>query len=325
MLENLFKKKELSLVGAGNATSKALLLARVAALKDSSPPLFFLLAEERKTARRIAENLSFFSATGAEILQLPREEDLEKARRARARLARQLYSSSWEKPAILALTAGDLETPLPSAAALEKNSVSLAAGASFSFAEIFELLLAAGFEPTEMAFVEPGSFLRRGNLLDLFPSVATNPLRLEFDGERLAGIFEFDLASGETLAEKKEVSFSAEQPKEDSKIVDFLGADAIVVLDEGAEGEEVKKFLAAAKAREVPRLSFSSFGEENAAEALRFSEVLRSSSLGDFVSDLKKKKDAGWRIVVATHRPQELARVFEEKKIVFKQGERFEN
>jgi hypothetical protein len=58
-----------------------------------------------------------------------------------------------------------------------------------------------------------------------------------------------------------------------------------------------------------------------AAGRLPLSEVLRSASIGDFVGDLKKKKDVGWQIAIATRRPAELRSVLEERKIDFSEGD----
>ncbi len=49
--------------------------------------------------------------------------------------------------------------------------------------------------------LKPGKFRVRGDVVDLFPAYANHPIRVEFWGDEVESIREFDLISGETLRE----------------------------------------------------------------------------------------------------------------------------
>ena len=134
------------------------------------------------------------------------------------------------------------------------------AGSSLSFQQVREALFALGFQPS--ALVEAvGEFSVRGGLIDVFPVGRAEPLRLEFDGQKLASLRSFDIRSQRTLANIKEaeldpaseIVLDARQRKQvlikalnenilhnfffsvydrPGTILDYLPADALIVWDE---------------------------------------------------------------------------------------------
>ncbi len=59
-------------------------------------------------------------------------------------------------------------------------------------------LLEAGYEPVTMV-THPGQFARRGGILDLFPSTVAEPIRIEWEGDRIASMRAFDPGTQRTL------------------------------------------------------------------------------------------------------------------------------
>ncbi len=80
-----------------------------------------------------------------------------------------------------------LERPESAAPVLE-----LRAGDSWERGGLIEKLTALGYRPREMVEIA-GDLAWRGNVLDVFPVAGAGPLRLEFEGRRLASLRFFDL------------------------------------------------------------------------------------------------------------------------------------
>jgi transcription-repair coupling factor (superfamily II helicase) len=84
-------------------------------------------------------------------------------------------------------------------AALPTEVRTLTTGARVSIGALTEDLLAAGYTPvTEVA--GRGEFTRRGGIVDVFPSAATLPVRLEFFGDEIESVRSFDPADQRTVA-----------------------------------------------------------------------------------------------------------------------------
>ncbi|MCP9914919.1 transcription-repair coupling factor [Cyanobium sp. ATX 6F1] len=91
-----------------------------------------------------------------------------------------------------------LQPHLPPPQALASQCLTLAKGATVDLEELAETLARLGYErvPT---IEQEGTWSRRGDIVDLFPVSAELPVRLEFFGEELEKLREFDPASQRSL------------------------------------------------------------------------------------------------------------------------------
>lgn len=103
------------------------------------------------------------------------------------------------------------------------KSVSLVCGGDYSMASLEKELAAYGFEH-ESFVVEPGCFSVRGGILDVFPGGRNHPLRLDFFGNTLESICEFDPASQRSGEPFDSVVIFPENPFEQSVSDPLLGA-----------------------------------------------------------------------------------------------------
>ncbi|HKW79249.1 MAG TPA: transcription-repair coupling factor, partial [Candidatus Limnocylindria bacterium] len=91
-----------------------------------------------------------------------------------------------------------------SPADLASRSRALHTGDRVSWHEVAEWLFAIGYEPvTEVA--EPGTFARRGGILDVFPISEERPARVELAGEEIDSLRRFDPATQRSLEPISEV------------------------------------------------------------------------------------------------------------------------
>jgi len=180
--------------------------------------------------------------------------------------------------------------PLPSPAAVEAARLRIAPGDPADTGELADRLAHAGWERTA-AVERPGEYALRGGILDLFPPTADLPLRLEFDGRRIASLRCFDPATQISTgpADRLELVLLPPRQRGPASLFDYLPGRAVVVLHEPAEMDlknprwgEVYPLLA-----RRPVLTLASLPEPG-AENLRISSIQRfSGRLGDLERELE--------------------------------------
>jgi len=106
-------------------------------------------------------------------------------------------TSSTSDLAIVA-TERALQPHLPPPAALQAQCQSLRKGDSLNLEALGETLSRLGYERVS-SIEQEGTWSRRGDIVDLFPVSAELPVRLEFFGEELEKLREFDPASQRSL------------------------------------------------------------------------------------------------------------------------------
>jgi transcription-repair coupling factor (superfamily II helicase) len=96
-----------------------------------------------------------------------------------------------ERPSVVVATARGLMDPLARADEFGARMIRLRPGDLADPSGLAAQLLAAGYAPAPLV-EEPGTFSRRGGILDVFPPTAPRPLRVEFFGDEIESVREFD-------------------------------------------------------------------------------------------------------------------------------------
>ena len=77
-------------------------------------------------------------------------------------------------------------------------------GESYKFSDIIEFLTENGYLQSYL-IEKKGEFSRRGDIIDIFPPNAENPVRLEFFDDELESIREFDIETQKSINRKEEI------------------------------------------------------------------------------------------------------------------------
>lgn len=85
-------------------------------------------------------------------------------------------------------------------------------GKEFELSELTNWLIQAGYR-RENLVARPGEFALRGDILDIYPLDRENPIRIEFFGDEIDTIKEFDLASQRSQKQVEEVTIGAAQDR----------------------------------------------------------------------------------------------------------------
>lgn len=105
-----------------------------------------------------------------------------------------LYRLIRNEPALVVTTVESLIRKIPDRGFFERKGVLLEAGGDYPFDDIVEMLAAYGYS-REKRVDSFGHFAVKGGIIDIFPPSHESPLRLDFFGDTLDSIREFDINS----------------------------------------------------------------------------------------------------------------------------------
>ncbi|MFM7237071.1 MAG: transcription-repair coupling factor [Cyanobium sp.] len=155
------------------------------------------------------------------------------------------------KVAIVA-TERALQPHLPPRQVLAGHVLTLKRGDTHSLAGLAETLARLGYERVS-AIEQEGSWSRRGDILDVYPVSAELPVRLEFFGDELEKLREFDPATQRSLDSVEQVvltptSFSTlvAEALRDTPLPGLpalLGSEELTKLDEGGTPEGLRRLM----------------------------------------------------------------------------------
>ncbi|MEO9887358.1 MAG: transcription-repair coupling factor [Balneola sp.] len=116
---------------------------------------------------------------------------------------------------------------------LDKVSVSVSKGDTLELDTLKERLVDQGYNPTRFVD-EPGDFAVRGGIFDVYPFAGEYPIRLEFFGDELESIREFDADSQRSVSFLNQAKFIPDltnlPDSEKSSFLSYFDEDTALVL-----------------------------------------------------------------------------------------------
>ncbi len=148
---------------------------------------------------------------------------------------------------IIVVSSTALNVRLPARADLDAVQRSMKRGEHVPYEDLVTSLAVNGYERTDYVS-KPGEMAVRGGILDIYPGGWDNPLRIEFWGDTIDSIREFEPLSQRSIREHEEVEFFARVYHDDdvsltTTLTDHLPKDTIIVID-GPEGIELEPLAA---------------------------------------------------------------------------------
>ena len=210
----------------GQLYGSAINLALAEKIKNDQG-LKIVIAPEINFAETLCNELKYFTETDLSIELLPDLEVLpydvsspsNQVIANRSKILFQLLKGNID---VLVLSAANLLWKLPPRKYFEEESFTLNVGELFSMQKIGQKLRKNGYERVSTVF-KPGEFCIRGSLIDLFSPLYKNPIRIDFDDEKIDLIKLFDVDSQLTLSTASSATIipSAHYPKS-SAAFDFF-------------------------------------------------------------------------------------------------------
>jgi transcription-repair coupling factor (superfamily II helicase) len=224
--------------------------------KDESPAQLVLIASDSERAATLRDDIELLLGTGS-VRYFSDERTHLRAVAAPAAIPQieTLSALARNESGIVVTHPLALLEKLPSSQTFSTRIIEIEAKKEFPFERLLRDLPRLGFEKKD--FVEGyGDFAARGGIVDVFPFVGENPVRLEFWGNTVESIREFDALSQRSVKELHSVQLipnllaaqeqsggEVEGGRHGHSLFDYLTDDAIILLDGTAMIErEVSEF-----------------------------------------------------------------------------------
>ena len=155
------------------------------------------------------------------------------------------------KPSIIVASADAITEKLVPAEQFHQSSIELKTGDQFPPDELAETLADQGYQSTRFVD-EPGEFAIRGGIFDVFPFSGEYPVRLEFFGDEIESIREFDPDSQRSIAFLNETRLVPNAGHSDNgdkeSIISYMPDDTLLALENSdLILEEIAEFYANAE------------------------------------------------------------------------------
>ncbi|PYK73038.1 MAG: transcription-repair coupling factor [Verrucomicrobia bacterium] len=138
---------------------------------------------------------------------------------------------------VVVTTRAALDQPAPSHGTLRSASLEIQRGPNLSMPALLSALSDAGYERVAQVTTR-GQFAVRGGIVDIFSWQAALPLRIEFYGDEIESLREFDLDTQTSVRTREQVSVLLSAADDSSgRVRDYISQGALVIeLEPGLEG-----------------------------------------------------------------------------------------
>ena len=144
---------------------------------------------------------------------------------AAERLALLRRIDSERGPHVIVTTRASLDQPAPKRGALKSASLQIGPGANLSMQELLEKFDNAGYERVAQTTTR-GQFAVRGGIVDIYSWQAPLPVRLEFFGDTVESLREFDIDTQTSVGDLPSVDILLGSAEDQTGFVrDYVGAD----------------------------------------------------------------------------------------------------
>lgn len=190
-----------------------------------------------------------------------------------------------------------VELRLPTLYDIDQAKLVIKKGEKIHFVKFFNKLIDSGYQLANGLIVDPGFYVKRGGVIDIFPVNRDTPLRIELFDDVVESISSFNSASQEKGEEyDSTMIFPVDTRGYNAFLKDYF-AESLVILDELGVTPPLP-----AQAKIVNFLPFAEDVNDGAAGVvdMRFTSVLRFHNPLEFTKDLKSKVDENWQVILFT-------------------------
>jgi transcription-repair coupling factor (superfamily II helicase) len=224
----------------------------VAALARAGLPALVVVLPHAAEADAFVDDLALFMSTPATLLPALEVFDTEAdgggadpAEAARLAVVKHLAAAGDRPPAIIVTSIQALLAPLADPRDVAAGTRQLVVGGRLDPEELADWLAARGWRPTD-AIDEPGTFARRGGIVDLFAADWERPVRVELDGDEIESLRTFDTVSQRSVATVEHVDLTAlvaaAGATRHTHLTDLLPAgSAFALVEPGELAEEARR------------------------------------------------------------------------------------
>jgi len=322
------KSKHSSFSGAGNSSSKAMLVSGV--LRDSENIENGLwIVNDKGEQNMLRKALSLWGDRPVYIykkrdeeerLSFPTSGDFERAKKIEAmEFVSKLYL---EKNSVFVLNFDSILQKFPNIHLIAQEKVEVVVGEELDVVRFIQEVVAAGYEIADDQNVKKGEYYRVGDSLFLWAVNFKAPVRIEVGFTEVEKITE--VREEEKISLKSFDIFPIDYTEEVDSVQDLLNEDCFIVDDEVDVVDDYyavwNSFMEDAT-NSCKTLSFTSFNEdESSHKHLHFLSVLKYRGGYDLANDLKDKINGGWRMLFFTKHIDETRGLLVDQGVAFLEG-----
>ena len=316
---------------AGAAGSLTPLLC--AALQRATSRQLLLVVPDKDQAQRMADDLVLGAGEDAVRTFVGREEHeaLLSERSRESNDVNTLRALGAGEPRLIVTHAAGLLSRLPLPAAVTAQALTIERGTAAGYDATVRRLQQMQFDRADIV-EQPGEYAVRGGILDVFPFVGENPLRVEFFGDTVDSLREFDVSSQRsirTLNSALVVPDLLATTRDDggtraeSTLIEYLADIAVIVIIDPLACAEVWHRPAATARPELvpperleevmalfPRITLSALSEQPPELDIGARpQPSFNGSVQMLVRDLAERQTAGFRTIITCETTPERERI----------------
>ncbi|MQW22668.1 MULTISPECIES: transcription-repair coupling factor [unclassified Lactococcus] len=239
-----FSKRERHLLTGLTGTAKALVMANA---YENNPDKYVIITDSQFHANELYDELSSLIDEN-DVYQFFSDDNVyaEFALASKDRIAYRLEALNFlldnQKTGFLVVPFMALRSQLPSPDNYSENYLLLTSGDEYDLSELTVLLTGAGYEKTQRVMT-PGEFSQRGDIFDVYPLDAENPIRVEFFGDEVDAIRSFDVESQRSLEslERLEIYPASDMILTDNEFT--RGVKQLSALTENLDDNKTKSYF----------------------------------------------------------------------------------
>ena len=164
---------------------------------------------------------------------------------AAERLALLAKIDSEPGPHVIVTTRASLEQPAPKRGAVSAATLKIKRGATSTMGQLLEKLSGSGYERVAQVTTR-GQFAVRGGIVDLYSWQAPLPVRLEFFGDNVESLREFDIDTQTSVRDLRQIDILLGAAGDQSAFVrDYIGKEDLTIDVEPDEAAENSTALSA--------------------------------------------------------------------------------
>lgn len=211
-----------------------------------------------------------------------------------------LMSFSRSKSSLLLCQPTIFDQTIPSNERIVGHYRQITKGDSTDFDTFIKELILNGFERMEYVNGQ-GQIAIRGGIVDVFPIGWNNPLRIEFWGNDIDSIREFEVLSQRSIREFDEIEFLDSMFTDDDEFVDdnstleYIDNDTLIIVDETVSPDEIKENIIG----RTPTFLFINPIGTGKYGIKSSSQTAFGGSVKLFINELNKLAVQGYKIVLA--------------------------
>ena len=157
---------------------------------------------------------------------------------AAERLALLAKIDSEPEPHVIVTTRASLEQPAPKRGAVSAATLKIKRGATSTMEQLLEKLSGSGYERVAQVTTR-GQFAVRGGIVDLYSWQAPLPVRLEFFGDNVESLREFDIDTQTSVRDLRKIDILLGGAGDQSGFVrDYIGKEDLIIEIEPEEATE---------------------------------------------------------------------------------------